>query len=122
MRIYEFVYSHQIRNSLMVIMFDQLKPLMQNGERYIVVEGGEPQYVLMRFSDYMALAAGRRDNPGRKNRPAGEWEHAPASSGTEFEEMRTVTPSEPSFASSVRANSPHPNLDPTTIRLEDLPL
>ncbi len=99
-------------------MFDQLKPLMRNGERYIVVEAGRPEYVLMRFADYAALAADRKDNPGHSYRPAGEWERANA----EFEEVRPAVPSEPPFAANVRTDSPHPSLDPTTIRLEDLPL
>ena len=40
-------------------MFDQLTSIIQPGERYIVVEDGKPQYVIMRFSDYAAFAGGR---------------------------------------------------------------
>lgn len=97
-------------------MFDQLKPIMRNGERYIVVEAGRPEYVLMRFSDYAALAAGKRDNPGHKTPSAGEWERA----NTELEEVRASA--EPPYAPSAGTGSPHLNPDPTTIRLEDLPL
>ncbi len=99
-----------------VYMFDQLKPIMRNGERYIVVEGGRPEYVLMRFSDYAALASGKRDNPGHQNPSAGEWERANA----ELEEVRASA--EPPQAPSAGAGSLHLNPDPTTIRLEDLPL
>lgn len=97
-------------------MFDQLKPLMQNGERYVVVEGGRPEYVLMRFSDYAALASAKRDNPGHQN-PSGEWERANA----ELEEVKTAAV-EPMFGASGRVGASNPSPDPTTIRLEDLPL
>lgn len=83
-------------------MLEQLKPIMQNGERYIVVEGGRPEYVVLRFQDYVGLASGARVNPMRESRSpeirSAEWEAANA----ELEEVRPT--------------------DPTTIRLEDLPL
>jgi hypothetical protein len=97
-------------------MFDQLKPLMQNGERYIVVEGGRPEYVLLRFTDYAALAAGRRDNPGHHRAPGmrSDWERANAELG----EVR-----EPTVRTAEFSAEPIPQpADPTTIRLEDLPL
>lgn len=105
----------------MVIMFDQLKPLMQNGERYIVVEGGRPEYVLMRFADYALLAGGQAGNPGHHRLagvPSGRWERAPAPSGIEFEEVGAVEPA----IRTVEFGAPVPSADPTTIRLEDLPL
>lgn len=107
-------------------MFDQLKPLMQNGERYIVVEGGRPEYVLMRFADYATLAAGlpvrqagRTGNPGHhapRSVRTDEWERANA----ELEEVRN-TEADLRTASLIQESVP-PAQDPTTIRLEDLPL
>lgn len=73
---------------------------MQNGERYVVVEDGRPEYVLMRFRDYAVLAGGR--TAPVHPRPAPEWERG----NVELEEVR----------------SGDPLLDPSTIRLEDLPL
>lgn len=114
---YAFVHSYRTRYSLMVSMFDQLKPLMQNGERYIVVEGGRPEYVLLRFIDYVALAAGRRDNPGYHHRTPevrSDWERANAELGEVGEpKVRTAEFSTEPIAQPA---------DPTTIRLEDLPL
>lgn len=101
-------------------MFDQLKPLMRNGERYIVVEDGRPEYVVLRFSDYALLTGGRQDpasgGAGYMMRSAsghGEWERA----NTEFGEART----EPVIRAA-DFGVPVPAMDPTTIRLEDLPL
>ncbi|MDP3727723.1 MAG: hypothetical protein Q8R35_03755 [bacterium] len=104
-------------------MFDQLKPLMRSGERYIVVEGGRPEYVLLRFADYSALV-GERGNPvppggaGRSPSPAadgrGEWERANA----ELEEVLTAEPA----IRTADFGAPILPPDPATIRLEDLPL
>lgn len=103
-------------------MFDQLKPLMRSGERYIVVEGGRPEYVLLRFVDYAALV-GDRGNPvpggtGRLPSSAanerGEWERA----NIELEEVRTAEPA----IRTADFGLPILSSDPTTIRLEDLPL
>ncbi len=101
-------------------MFDQLKPLLQNGERYIVVEGGRPEYVLMRFADYVRIA-GHRGNVAAEGgygrtpeRNPGEWERANA----EFEEVRATEPA----VRTVDFEAMLPQADPTTIRLEDLPL
>lgn len=101
-------------------MFDQLKPLMQNGERYIVVEGGRPEYVLMRFHDYAAFVSGRKDNPGHAGSDddrSGDWQSANAI----LEEVRARDP----YGAQEFGASPEPRPaapDPTTIRLEDLPL
>src|SRR3989338_6900016 len=102
-------------------MFDQLKPLMKNGERYIVVEEGRPEYVLMRFADYAILTGGRRDVPAwptdthhAASEPRGGWERA----NIELEEVGVSEPA----ARAVGFGGPTPIADPTTIRLEDLPL
>ncbi|MEK9147855.1 MAG: hypothetical protein AAB650_00285 [Patescibacteria group bacterium] len=100
-------------------MFDQFKPLMQNGERYVVVEGGRPEYVLMRFQDYAALV-GERKNPGHASPlagRAGEWESVNAV----LEEVGGHQPHFPA-ESSPPSDLPSSHADPTTIRLEDLPL
>ena len=104
-------------------MFDQLKPLMQNGERYIVVEGGRPEYVLMRFADYATLAGGRHASPEHRRAAevrTGEWERAPSSRGIEFDEVGAVEPV--LRTAEVEFGAPAVPADPTTIRLEDLPL
>ena len=101
-------------------MFDQLKPVMQNGERYIVVEGGRPEYVLMRFADYVRIAGNRGNTTAEggyrraPERNPGEWERANA----ELEEVRVTEP----MARTVDFDAVLPQADPTTIRLEDLPL
>ena len=100
-------------------MFDQFKPLMQNGERYIVGEGGRPEYVLMRFQDYARLVEGGK-NPGYAQElagRAGEWESVNAV----LEEVGGRQPHFPA-ESSPRSELPPTPADPTTIRLEDLPL
>ncbi|MEK7464847.1 MAG: hypothetical protein AAB591_00355 [Patescibacteria group bacterium] len=99
-------------------MFDQLKPIMQNGERYIVVEGGQPEYVLLRFEDYVTLVGVKGSNPGHGN-PAGL---APdfARANAELEAVRHRDSEFPGEFGTreVLASA----ADPTTIRLEDLPL
>jgi len=90
---------------------------MQNGERYIVVEDGKPEYVLMRFEDYVGLAAGKRASPGHGNpgqEPAGGWQSVNAV----LEEVHGHDP----YASSPNPEPRPAAADPTTIRLEDLPL
>lgn len=94
-------------------MFDQLKPIMRNGERYIVVEGNRPEYVLMRFPDYVALVAGRSANPGH-TAPADDVTFANA----ELESFRRGGMELSAPAAADRPAAP----DPATIRLEDLPL
>jgi hypothetical protein len=102
----------------MIDMFDQLKPLIQNGERYIVVEGGRPEYVLMRFHDYVSLAGSRRGSSGgNPGYTSGEWERA----NVELGEVR-VPPLEHEFRAEFATEPIVPAADPTTIRLEDLPL
>ena len=103
-------------------MFDQLKPLMRNGERYIVVEGGRPEYVLMRFQDYTQLAGATSGNPGHTPHAGNpgyrmDWERANAEIG----QVRTEAP-EHEFRAEIATEPIAREPDPTTIRLEDLPL
>ena len=101
-------------------MFDQLKPIMQNGERYIVVEGGRPEYVLMRFQDYVQLVSYRKENPGEAasgDDHSRDWQSVNAV----LEEVRAREPyGAQEFGGSPEVRPAAP--DPTTIRLEDLPL
>ncbi|OHA08987.1 MAG: hypothetical protein A3B37_03095 [Candidatus Sungbacteria bacterium RIFCSPLOWO2_01_FULL_59_16] len=106
-------------------MFDQLKPILQNGERVVVVEDGRPEYVLLRYADYVSLLAGRRSNPGHGPVRGGDWERANA----EFEGARAAArmPDLPDRQAGGQADvEPEaveiPSADPTTVRLEDLPL
>lgn len=99
-------------------MLDQLKPIMQNGERYIIVENGKPEYVVMRFQDYSALVAGmgeRRASLPRFEVPS--WERANA----EFAEAK---PQVHTAAAHFGAGDGVPSFapDPGAVRLEDLPL
>lgn len=99
-------------------MFDQLKNIMQNGERYIVVENGKPEYVLMGFADYVALvASGRKDNPGHGR---GSKTEELAKANAELEEVRAYTESMNAELAGMPVMTPA--ADPATIRLEDLPL
>lgn len=102
-------------------MFDQFKAIMQNGERYVVVENGRPEYVLMNFADYVAMVAtGRKgDNPGH-NRASGDtggWEKVNAEL-KEVESPREENDFRVELAGMPTTQAP----DPATIRLEDLPL
>lgn len=99
-------------------MFDQLKYLMHNGERYIVVEGGKPEYVFMSFEDYAALAKNKTDNPGHAGAQAknpGAWERG----NSELDEFGIRAQS---VSSDFTAEPVQMSADPTAIRLEDLPL
>jgi len=93
-------------------MFDQLKPLIRSGERYVIVEDGKPEYVFMRFADYAALAGGAR--PGYHRNPV---EAAVVNAELDAAQLREQAFS-PEFASGPEA---HVAAD-QTIRLEDLPL
>jgi len=96
-------------------MFDQLKSVIQAGERYIVVEDGKPQYVIMRFSDYVVLAGGRPAAPLSMGREADLGRV-----NAEFQANRTRTAdAPPEFLPTAPAVSVP---DPTGIRLEDLAL
>ena len=88
---------------------------MKSGERYIVVEGGEPSYVLMPFEDYATLSTSRTGNPGhgRPGARLGDWERANA----ELEEVRAI-----GTAARLAAGPATITPDPATISLEDLPL
>lgn len=94
-------------------MFDELKPLIQNGERFIVVEGGKPEYVLMRFRDYAAVisgrptaASGRAVSPDIRHADLGRI-NAGAGTGANAAEMTGTAPEAG---------------DPSAVRLEDLAL
>lgn len=84
-------------------MFDRFKPIVRDGERYVVIEGGEPRFVVMSFGDYSRLMAGASAHVAPNPRPAqpSAWPEANA-------ELSVEAPAEP--------------IDPATVRLEDLPL
>lgn len=96
-------------------MFDQLKNIMQNGERYIVVEGGRPEYVLMHFTDYVALVAS-----GHKDADSGKARGEDLSKANA--ELEEVHSSNNEFRVELAGTPQIPVQDPATIRLEDLPL
>lgn len=99
-------------------MFEELKPLMANGERYIVVEGGRPEYVLMRFPDYVALVAGSRAaSPSLERSPFDRDPFAVANA-----EIAEAVGRPPSGLPSVEVDPVGPGADPMSVRLEDLPL
>ena len=96
-------------------MFEELKPLMENGERYIVVEEGRPAYVLLRFPDYARLVGGGR----RGSAVAGEPETARVNA--ELEAIRHEAIELPTKLAAAPVALPMAP-DPSSIRLEDLPL
>lgn len=107
--------------NLNIDMFEQFKSIMQNGERYIVVEGGKPEYVVMNFADYVALAAsGKKGNPGH-DRGSGQVFSSPdvSRANAELEEIRA---GEREFKTALADAAMTTAPDPTAIRLEDLPL
>ena len=101
-------------------MFEQFKGIMQNGERYIVVESGRPEYVVMSFADYVALAAsGKKGNPGHDRGRQVFSSPDVSRANAELEEIRSgESEFKTALADAAMAMAP----DPTTIRLEDLPL
>lgn len=101
-------------------MFEQFKGIMQNGERYIVVESGRPEYVVMNFADYVALvASGKKGNPGHGRSEQIFSSPDVGRANAELEEIRArESEFKTALADSVMPMAP----DPTTIRLEDLPL
>ena len=101
-------------------MFDQFKGIMRNGERYIVVEGGRPEYVVMNFADYVALmASGKKGNSDRDR--DGQVFSSPdvSRANAELEEIRAR---ESEFKTALADAGVPLAPDPTTIRLEDLAL
>lgn len=94
-----------------MLMFDQLKSIIQAGERYIVVEDGKPQYVIMRFSDYVVLAGSHSSShPIAREADLG-------SVNAEFQANRVRVADAPA---ELLPTGTVP--DPTGIRLEDLAL
>lgn len=100
-------------------MFDELKPLMQNGERYIVVEGGKPEYVLMRFRDYTAIiSGGPTAAPGRAASP--DIRHADL--GRANAEMGALSQAGAGANAASLMGMASEADDPNAVRLEDLAL
>lgn len=99
-------------------MFDQLKAIMQNGERYIVVENGRPEYVFMHFADYVAMVA-TSGQAGNSAPQPGSKSSGFAHVNAELEEVRLQ---DSDFRVELAGMPPAPMPDPATIRLEDLPL
>lgn len=78
------------------------KNFIKPGEKYIIVEGGKPEYVLMHYDDYQELVERRVPGGGTSVKPAGA-----APRGFSEEPMLS--------------GAPLPD-DISKIRLEDLPL
>ena len=100
-------------------MFEHFKPIMQNGERYVVVENGKPEYVLMRFQDYVFMAAGKRSEgtSSRVGERRNPWERA----NVEFADVGG-DPTIPHDEAELSGDPIPPPVDPTSVRLEDLAL
>ena len=91
--------------------------MIKSGERYIIVEGGKPRFVLLSFEDYSALAgtSGGLSNPS----------HSPArvdleAANAELQAVRQRSGADMPPEALPAAASLVP--DPLSIRLEDLPL
>ncbi len=96
-------------------MFERFKSIVRDGERYIVVEGGEPLYVVMSFGDYARLVAEGKPKAAPnapRARPAA-WPEA----ARHFGEARPD-----GAASELSVEAPAEPTDPATVRLEDLPI
>lgn len=100
-------------------MFDELKPIMQNGERYVVVEGGRPEYVLMRFRDYVAMVSGKAALAAGRA-PLPEIRHADL--GRVNAELGASSPRGAGSDAAGRMGAVPEADDPRTVRLEDLAL
>lgn len=101
-------------------MFEEFKPILENGERYVVVEGGKPEYVLMRFKDYVGLLSGKRGRPigaSLVHDHLGLFDRANA----ELAETRRDA-TIPHFEAELAGDPIPPPVDPSAVRLEDLPL
>lgn len=98
-------------------MFEELKPLMENGERYVVVEHGKPEYVVLRFRDYVSLTSGGHRHG---QNAAGAPYAGLAGANADLASVRARSP-EVEFPEEFPRPTPA-NEDPSTVRLEDLPL
>jgi len=100
-------------------MFDQLKAIMQNGERYIVVENGRPEYVFMHFADYVAMTA----TSGRTGASVIPESSTKGSGFAQVNaELEEVERDDNDFRVELAGMPATMMPDPATIRLEDLPL
>ena len=99
-------------------MFDQLKPLIQSGERYIIVENGKPEFVMMRFADYVILNSVQRVRSGDIS-AVGDLASINADLASSRPPTSTPAPELQSDFDSMTADIAP---DPGSVRLEDLPL
>lgn len=77
------------------------KNFIKKGEKYIVVENGRPEYVVMCYEDYALLIDGRGDKGEPEGRAAGTYSD---------------------FTAETVLSRPNLPQDISKIRLEDLPL
>ncbi|RJQ36000.1 hypothetical protein C4552_04900 [Candidatus Parcubacteria bacterium] len=97
-------------------MLDDLTSLIRNGERYIIVEGGKPRYVLLSFDDYRALVGGAGNSTA--SAPAVRADLDLANAELQAARQRPSADIPPEALPMAVAAAP----DPLSIRLEDLPL
>ncbi|KKU51690.1 MAG: hypothetical protein A3H69_00855 [Candidatus Sungbacteria bacterium RIFCSPLOWO2_02_FULL_47_9] len=96
-------------------MFDNFKNLIRKGEKFIMVEGGKPAYVVMTYEDYEGMLARRSlDEGGFSRKPEGVAEAHTA-------EAPHLSPRQEYTARTI-ADIPNLPQDISKIRLEDLPL
>lgn len=98
--------------------------IRKNGDKFILIENGEPELVVMSFREYEKLANGSH---AIGQEPAREREDQEASGmaveGSRFSEGEGDILRETEFIpSGAIGKSPHKHVRPEHIRLEDLPI
>ena len=105
-------------------MLDDLALMIKSGERYIIVEGGKPRFVLLGFADYAALAGASRgpvlapSSLARADLDAANAELQAVRQRPSADMPLEALPDRQAGLSVAAALTP----DPLSIRLEDLPL
>ncbi|OHA07457.1 MAG: hypothetical protein A2934_02390 [Candidatus Sungbacteria bacterium RIFCSPLOWO2_01_FULL_47_10] len=105
-------------------MFDNFKNLIRRGEKFIMVEGGKPVYVVMSYEDYEGMLARRSlDEEGNARKPLeGAALHgAKMETGFANERPRHHRDGD-EFTARFAMDTPNVPEDISKIRLEDLPL
>lgn len=88
----------------------------QNGDKFIFVENGEPEIVMMSFGEYEKLA--RHDTHTRGYAPLADYARRPP----EFSDLADNLFSETEFIGPAGIDSPGLPVRLEDIRLEDLPI
>lgn len=105
--------------------FSKIKQLVQqNGDKFIFLENGEPEIVVLSFHEYQKLLRGGASQPMMPmRRPEGGYRAMPARVyGPDYLESMGNELGETEFISTERDHERPMQARPENIRLEDLPI